>query len=146
MQNKLSENFTYDELTQSEVADRMGFDNTPPPAAYENLIRLANKLEEVRTLLNKPIMVTSAYRCQAVNAAVGSKPSSQHRVGCAADIRVPGMTPDEVVKSIKESGIEYDQLIREFDSWTHISVPNTPNLQPRKQALIIDKQGTKSYA
>ena len=146
MQNKLSENFTYDELTQSEVADRMGFDNTPSPAAYENLIRLANKLEEVRTLLNKPIMVTSAYRCQAVNAAVGSKPSSQHRVGCAADIRVPGMTPDEVVKSIKESGIEYDQLIREFDSWTHISVPNTPNLQPRKQALIIDKQGTKSYA
>ena len=146
MQNKLSENFTYDELAQSEVANRMGFDNTPPPATYENLIRLANKLEEVRTLLNKPIMVTSAYRCQAVNAAVGSKPSSQHRVGCAADIRVPGMTPDEVVKSIKESGIEYDQLIREFDSWTHISVPNTPNLQPRKQALIIDKQGTKSYA
>ena len=145
MQNKLSEHFTYDELTQSEVANRMGFDNTPPPAAYENLIRVAGKLEEVRSLINKPIMVSSGYRCQAVNAAVGSQPSSQHRVGCAADFRVPGMTPDEVVKAIKESGIEYDQLIREFDSWTHISVPNTPNLQPRKQTLIIDRAGTRSY-
>jgi len=146
MQNKLSEHFSYQELTQSEVADRMGFDNTPPPAAYENLIRLANKLEEVRTLIGKPIMVSSGYRCQAVNAAVGSQPSSQHRVGCAADFKVPGISPNDVVKAIKESGIVYDQLIREFDSWTHISIPNNPNLQPRQQTLIIDKTGTRSYA
>ena len=103
MQNKLSEHFSYQELTQSEVADRMGFDNTPPPAAYENLIRLANKLEEVRTLIGKPIMVSSGYRCQAVNAAVGSQPSSQHRVGCAADFKVPGISPNDVVKAIKRA-------------------------------------------
>jgi hypothetical protein len=56
------------------------------------------------------------------------------------------MTPDEVVKAIIASGIGYDQIIREFDRWTHISVPNDANGTPRKQALIIDKQGTRAYA
>ena len=91
-------------------------------------------------------MVNSGYRSPQVNLAVGSKPTSQHCLGCAADIRVPGMTPDEVVQAIKASDIPYDQLIREFDSWTHISVPNLANGEPRKQALIIDKQGTRAYA
>jgi hypothetical protein len=77
---------------------------------------------------------------------VGSKDTSQHRVGCAADIRVPGVTPDEVVKAVIASGIEYDQIIREFNSWTHISVPTNPSGTPRKQALIIDKQGTRPYS
>ena len=104
-------------------------------------------LEEVKKVLgNKPIMVNSGFRSLQVNAAVGSKPTSQHCLGCAADIRVPGMTPDEVVKAIMASDIEYDQLIREFDSWTHISVPNDPKALPKRQALIIDKTGTKPYA
>jgi hypothetical protein len=86
-----------------------------------------------------------------VNDAVNSKDSSQHRVGCAADIRIPGMTPDEVVKAIIASGIGYDQVIREFASptgggWTHVSVPTEPMGKPRKQALIIDKQGTRVYS
>jgi hypothetical protein len=104
-------------------------------------------LEKVKTLLDgKPIMVNSAFRSKAVNDAVGSKDTSQHRVGCAADIRVPSLTPDQVVKAIIGSGIAYDQIIREFDSWTHISVPNNPSGTPRKQALIIDKQGTRAYS
>ena len=78
--------------------------------------------------------------------AVGSKDTSQHRIGCAADIRVPGMTPDEVVKAVIASKIGYDQVIREFDRWTHISVPNTEDAAPRHQALIIDKSGTRPYA
>ena len=57
-----------------------------------------------------------------------------------------GMTPDEVVRAIISSGIGYDQVIREFDRWTHISIPNTPTTTPRKQALIIDKTGTRLYA
>ena len=77
---------------------------------------------------------------------VGSKDTSQHRIGCAADIRVPGMTPDEVVKAVIASKIGYDQVIREFDRWTHISVPNTSGDSPRRQALIIDKTGTRAYA
>ena len=140
----MTPHFTLAELT---VTDHRTLDNTPDAAALANLQRLAEFLERVKELLRfKPIMVSSAYRSAAVNAAVGSKDSSQHRLGCAADIRVPGMTPDEVVKAIIASGIGYDQVIREFDRWTHVSVTNEPNGTPRRQALIIDKSGTRPYA
>ena len=140
----LSPHFSLEELT---VTDHREFDNIPNSSEINNLKRIADLLEEVKTLLGgKPIMVNSAFRCKQVNDAVGSKDTSQHRVGCAADIRVPGMTPDEVVKAVMASGIGYDQIIREFNSWTHISVPNNPSGTPRKQALIIDKQGTRAYS
>lgn len=140
----LTPHFTLEELT---VTDHREFDNTPNSSEINNLKRLAGLLEEVKTLLGgKPIMVNSAFRSKQVNDAVGSKDTSQHRVGCAADIRVPGVTPDEVVKAVITSGIGYDQIIREFNSWTHISVPNNPSGTPRKQALIIDKQGTRTYS
>jgi len=140
----LSPHFSLEELT---VTDHREFDNTPNSSEINNLKRVADLLEQVKTLIGgKPIMVNSAFRCKQVNDAVGSKDTSQHRVGCAADIRVPGMTPDEVVKAVMASGINYDQIIREFNSWTHISVPNNPSGTPRKQALIIDKQGTRTYS
>jgi len=140
----LSTHFTLDELTHT---DHRELDNTPNEQELGNLKRLAAFLEEVKTVLGgKPIMVNSAFRSKAVNDAVGSKDTSQHRVGCAADLRVPGMTPDEVVKAVIASGIGYDQVIREFDRWTHISVPNDANGTPRRQALIIDKAGTRVYA
>ena len=140
----LSEHFTLEELTHT---DHREFDNTPNEAELENLKRLAAFLEEVKTVLGgKPVMINSAFRSKQVNDAVGSKDSSQHRIGCAADIRIPGMTPDEVVKAVIASGIGYDQVIREFDRWTHISVPNTKEMTPRRQALIIDKAGTRLYA
>jgi hypothetical protein len=139
----LSPHFTLEELTHT---DHREFDNTPNDAEKNNLKRLAEFLEQVKTVLDgKPIMVNSAFRCKQVNDAVGSKDTSQHRIGCAADIRVPGMTPDEVVKAVIASGIGYDQIIREFDRWTHISVPNTITDTPRRQALIIDKTGTRIY-
>jgi len=104
-------------------------------------------LEQVKTLLGgKPVMINSGFRSKAVNDSVGSRDTSQHRIGAAADIRVPGMTPDEVVKAIMASDIGYDQIIREFNSWTHISVPDMPSRPPRKQALIIDKAGTRAYS
>jgi hypothetical protein len=59
---------------------------------------------------------------------------------------VPGMTPDQVVRAIIASDLEFDQIIREFDRWTHVSIPNTPEAKPRKQALIIDKAGTRAFA
>jgi putative chitinase len=140
----LSEHFTFEELT---ITDHREFDNTPNVEETENLTRLAEFLEQVKTALGgKPIMVNSAFRSEAVNNAVGSRNTSQHRIGCAADIRVPGMTPDEVVKAVIASGIGYDQIIREFDRWTHISVPNTKDMTPRRQALIIDKAGTRVYS
>jgi putative chitinase len=140
----LSPHFTYEELTHT---DHREFDNTPNEAELANLKRLAAFLEEVKVVLGgKPVMINSAFRSKAVNDAVGSKDSSQHRIGCAADIRIPGMTPDQVVKAVIASDLGYDQVIREFDRWTHISVPNTPEAKPRKQALIIDKAGTRVYA
>ena len=141
---KLTEHFSLEELTHT---DHREFDNTPNDAEKANLERLALFLEQVRDVLGKKaIMVNSAFRCKQVNDAVGSKDTSQHRIGCAADIRVPSMTPDEVVKAVIASGIGYDQLIREFDRWTHISVPNTAGGNPRRQSLIIDKTGTRPYA
>ena len=140
----LSENFTLEELTHT---DHREFDNTPNEEEMANLVRLAAFLEQVKEVLGgKPIMINSAFRCAEVNKAVGSSDKSQHRRGCAADIRVPGMTPDEVVSAIIESGLPYDQVIREFDRWTHVSIPNTEEADPRAMALIIDKQGTRTYA
>jgi len=140
----LTPHFTLEELTHT---DHREIENTPNDKEINNLKRLADFLEQVKVVLNnKPIMINSAFRCKALNDAVGSKDTSQHRVGCAADFRVPGMTPDEVVKAVIAADLNYDQVIREFDRWTHISIPNEPNGVPRKQRLIIDKQGTRTYS
>lgn len=142
---KLTPNFTLEELTHSEIAERLGLDNQPNAIITANLTRLARFLEDVRHILGRPIMVNSAYRSPKVNEAVGSKPTSQHCLGCAADIKVPGLTPDNIVKELLKTNLEYDQLIREFDSWVHISIPNNFADKPRKQVLIIDKNGTRPY-
>jgi len=143
----LSPNFTLEELTRSEAAARGGWDNTPNEAELENLKRLAALLQDVKTAVGgKPVMINSGFRSKQTNDAVGSKDSSQHRLGCAADIRVPGMTPRQVVEACIEAQVPFDQIILEFDSWTHISVANTPNAALRGQKLIIDKQGTRQYA
>jgi hypothetical protein len=140
----LSDHFTLEELTHT---DHREFENTPNASELANLVRLAAFLEKVKALLgDKPIMVNSAFRSKQVNDAVGSKDTSQHRVGCAADLRIPGMTPDEVVRAVIASDLPFDQVIREFDRWTHISVPNTPDAKPRRQALIIDRAGTRPFA
>jgi hypothetical protein len=142
----MTPNFTLDELTASESAERNGWDNSPNDQELANLTRLADFLEQVKVVLDgKPIMISSGLRTKKVNDAVGSKDSSQHRTGCACDFRVPGMTPDEVVRKIMASGISFDQVIREFDRWTHISIPNSDDTSPRKQALIIDKAGTRPF-
>ena len=140
----LTEHFTLEELTRT---DHRQFDNTPNDAEIANLVRLAEFLEKVKEVLGgKPIIVNSAFRSAEVNRAVGSSDKSQHRHGCACDFRVPGMTPDEVVKAIVASDLKYDQCIREFNSWVHISIPNTEDAKPRLMSLIIDKSGTRGYA
>ena len=153
----LSPNFTFEELTHT---DHRELDNDPTDHekciidgkevsvnAVANLTRLANFLEQLKVVLGgKPVMVNSAFRSEAVNTAVGSKNTSDHRRGCAADIRVPGMTPDEVVRAIIASDLPYQQVIREFDRWTHVSITTNEGDAPRKSKLIIDKQGTRAFA
>ena len=139
----MTPHFTLAELTHT---DHRELENIPNETELANIQRLAEFLENLKTVLGgKPIMVNSAFRSKAVNDAVGSKDTSQHRIGCAADLRVPSMTPDAVVRAIIASDLGYDQVIREFDRWTHISIPNEPARAPRKQALIIDKQGTRLF-
>ena len=142
--SQLSKHFSLAELTHTNHRE---FDNTPNEQELANLYRLAEFLEQVKTALGgKPIMVNSAFRSKQVNDSVGSKDTSQHRLGCAADIRVPGVSPDQVVRKILAAGLGVDQVIREFDSWTHVSIPSTENAPPRLQALIIDKSGTRLFA
>ena len=145
----LSKHFTLAELT---VTDHREFDNSPTQEEISNLQRLAQLLEQVKEAIGgKPVMVNSAFRSAQVNAAVGSSEKSQHRKGCACDFRVPGVTPDEVVRAVIAAGLPFDQIIREFSDpvkgggWTHISIPNTEDAEPRGVALIIDKAGTRTF-
>ena len=136
----MTPHFTLAELT---ATSHRQFDNTPNEKELANLQKLAEFLEQVKTTLDgKPIMINSAFRSKAVNDSVGSKDTSQHRLGYAADFKVPGMTPDQVVRAIIDSDLQFDQIIREFDAWTHISI----SPYPRRQALIIDKQGVRPFA
>ena len=146
----LSKNFSLEELTRSDIAARKGLDNTPNEAEIANLKRLAAFLEEVRATLITPILINSGYRSKAVNDAVGSHDGSQHRLGCAADIRVTNRTPEGLMLAIYESKLQYDQLLLEFadgkgGGWVHISIPNVAGGKPRKQALKIGRGGTFVY-
>ena len=135
----MTPHFTLAELTHT---DHRTLDNTPDAQQLANLQRLAEFLETVKTTLGgKAVIITSGYRSKAVNDAVGSKDTSQHRQGLAADFRVPGMAPDAVVRAIISAKLPFDQIIREYDAWTHISIAD----KPRRQALIIDKAGTRLF-
>ena len=135
----MTPHFTLAELTHT---DHRTLDNTPNAAELANLQRLAEFLETVKTTLGgKAVMISSAYRSKAVNDAVGSRDTSQHRQGLACDFKVPGMIPDAVVRTIIAANLPFDQIIREYDAWTHISISD----KPRRQALIIDRQGTRPF-
>lgn len=144
----LTEHFTLSELTQSQTASRLGMDNFPPPGVMEALKRTAQGLEQVRALVGAPILVSSGYRSPYVNRKVGGAATSQHTKGEAADITTPACTPDVLMARIRASVIAYDQLILEFfnkatgTGWVHISFSD----KPRKQALVIDSTGTRTYA
>ena len=143
---RLSENFSLEELTASETAARKGIDNTPSEDVINNLKRLAAALQEVRALLNhRAILISSGYRSPELNQAVGGSATSDHCKGLAADFICPSYgTPNDIVRAIAASGLSFKQVIREFDSWVHLSIPEEGQ-EPRKQALIIDREGTRAY-
>lgn len=133
---QLSPNFTLSELTVSETAARKGLNNVPDAKALANLARLAGVLEQVRALVGRPVVVTSGYRSKAVNKAIGGSTTSAHMSGLAADINCPGLTVKQLAQKIAASGIQFDQLIQEFDGWVHIGLSEGP---PRRQVLTIRK-------
>ena len=118
----LSEHFTLEEFTESDTAVRLGIDNTPGHVELTNLIKLATYLELIRTALDAPITVRSAYRCQKLNSATGGADDSWHTKGLAADFIAPAFgTPQQVCKAIIDAEIPFDQLIYE-GSWVHVSI------------------------
>ena len=143
---KLTKNFSLEELTLSGTAARLKINNTPNDTQLQNLRRLAELLQQVRDHFNAPVFINSGFRCKALNDAVGSKDTSQHLLGCAADLRISGISPRQGVQAIIKSGIPFDQIICEFDSWIHISVSNDPKDPPRQNALTIDKAGVRMFA
>jgi hypothetical protein len=144
---QLSKYFTLAEFIQSQKAARLGINNDLPIELYETAKRTCAGLEEVRNLLrSNPIHISSGYRCLALNAALGSKSTSQHIKAEAVDFTCPTFgNVDRIVRAIVGSTIKYDQVIREFDKygggWVHISFSD----KPKRQALIIDQDGARNY-
>lgn len=128
-------NFSINELCCSDTAKKYGIKNIPSISECDNLLNLIfYVLQPLRDKLGKPVIINSGYRCKALNYKVGGVANSQHLIGQAADIRVNGCTPSRLIDFIKTSGIEYDQLINEFDRWVHISYNKNHN---RKQCFKI---------
>jgi len=116
--------FTIEELTRSATARRMGIDNTPPPAAVQNLYRLVQHvLDPLREAWGGPIHVNSGYRCPALNRAVGGAPRSQHMKGEAADITVGSRLDNaRLYHLLMQLQLPVDQAINERDfAWIHVS-------------------------
>lgn len=132
----ITPHFTLDEMIVSQLAAREGLDNTPPPEALANLHLLCSALEQVRSLMGAPIIVSSGYRSPELNQRIGGAAASQHMQGLAADFTVPGVNPRDLAQRISESSVPFDQLILEFDAWVHLSV--SPGV-PRRQVLTVRK-------
>lgn len=137
---KLSEYFTLEEMIASQTATRKNIPNEPSPAEVENLKVLTRKLDEVRRLLGRPVVIDSGFRCRELNTAVGSNDRSTHLVGLAADLRCPGFGKTmDVFEKIRNSGVHFDQLIAEFPmtksgGWVHFGL----GPKNRRECLIFD--------
>ncbi len=142
---KLTEHFTLDEFTASQTAARMGIPNVPAGDELANVQRTAEVMERVRTLLgNRPILISSGYRCPEVNRAVGGSSTSAHMSGLAVDFTCPGFgSPREICNALSPhmADLGLDQLIYEFDSWVHLGLSTGA---PRMMALTIDSAGTRT--
>lgn len=139
---QLTEHFTLEEFLFSETAIRKGINNTPSEDTVANLKRLAERLEQVRSIFDKPIIVTSGYRCPELNAAVGGAKNSAHMTGRAADFTVLGYGPplQVAIRITQKTGLMFDQLINEYDSWVHFGI-EAEGEAPRMQRLTYKRGG-----
>lgn len=132
-------NFTMSELLHSDEAIKHGINNIPnDKKILDNILTLIIEcLQPIRNYIDKPIQVTSGYRCKTLNElpTINGAKNSEHLTGCAADIVVKGLTPKQLIEKIKASGVEYRQLINEHNLWVHISYSKGNN---NKQCFDIN--------
>lgn len=144
---KLSANFNLSELTKSQTAERKGIPNNPSPGHIDNLKSLCmNVLQPIRSEFDKAVIISSGYRSPELCIAIGSKISSQHAEGKAADLEVVGVDNKVLATWIKEN-LEYDQLILEFynegepdSGWVHISWNSDNNRNSSLKAIREDSK------
>lgn len=143
---RITEHFGWNEAvftTQRDPRTGLLFDNTPGPEEGARLVHTFKRMEDVRTYFGRPIIVHSAYRSPAVNAAVGGSATSQHMRGEAVDFHVLNIDVPNVFQALRTSSIPYDQLIEEAGTWVHISFVRG---SPRRQALrMAIKNGKAAY-
>ena len=136
----LSQYFTEEEFTRSATAHKHGIDNSLPLQFRRNAAWFCkNVLDPIRNYLGRPVIINSGYRSEKLNQMLGSKPTSFHMRGLAADIRVPNMTAFDLAKEIMDSGIAYDKLILEKHGsreWVHIQA--YPTNRKRTITLVIN--------
>ena len=148
---KLTENFSLNELTKSQTAERKGIDNTPSAEHQENLKSLCEMvLQPIRDHFGQVVSVSSGYRSPELCVAIGSSTQSQHAKGQASDFEIFGVSNKELADWIDEN-LDYDQLILEYwkgedepnSGWVHCSYTNGSN---RKQYLRAYKEnGSTKY-
>ena len=132
----LTPHFTLAEMTASQVASREGIDNDPDSQTIANLVETCRSLEAVRSLVERPILITSGYRSELLNRRIGGSRSSAHINGLAADIIAVSLTPRDLAQRIMDSDLSFDQLIFEYDGWVHLSLAEG---RQRREVLTIRK-------
>ena len=144
--SKITPHFTLTELTHSATGVRKGLKNIPTAAELENIKHTAEQLEKIRTFVGAPIVVTSCFRSEAVNKAVGGSATSAHRFGLAADISAPkfgnSVALARKLLAMRDAGqLAFDQLILEYpgqpSSWVHIGFVR--NGKQRNQVLTAKR-------
>ena len=147
---KLTENFSLNELTKSQTAERKGIDNTPSAEHQENLKSLCEMiLQPIRDHFGQVVSVSSGYRSPELCVAIGSSTKSQHAKGQASDFEIFGVSNKELADYIDQN-LDYDQLILEYwkesdpnSGWIHCSFNTQGN---RKQYLRAYKEnGSTKY-
>jgi hypothetical protein len=145
MTTMLTEHFSLEEFLHSDTAERESIPNVPDESALKNLTRLASVMEEVRAICgNYPVTITSGYRGPELNAAIGGASNSAHLYGLACDFTIAGAGPPIAICTTLEIYLEplgIDQLILEYDDWTHLGLVDE-SMAPRHQALTINNSGT----
>lgn len=138
----MTPHFSLKEVAHSDTATRLGIDNSVPDSLMGNALRICERLEEVRALFNKPIMITSFYRCPELNKKVGGSKTSAHMDCRACDFTVKGIEVEDVFANIKASKISFDQLILESSktaTWIHLGIEKEGE-KPRQMVM----SGTKT--